>query len=229
MEDLENQFSQIAALIGDKARSIMLWNLLDGRAYTATELSVCAGISPQSASNHLAKLVDADILSISKQGRHRYYTFKNDAVAQVVESMASLLPLKGEGKMVSKPVPSGITYARTCYDHAAGRLGVGITESLIANGMLETSDKVYELTEKGREWFHTFGVNAEELKQQKRSFAHQCLDWSERRPHLAGALGASMLNIMMQNDWVRKKKNTRELLITPKGRLELNDLLKLEI
>ncbi|MBL6447350.1 helix-turn-helix transcriptional regulator [Fulvivirga sp. 29W222] len=229
MEELENQFSQIAVLIGDKARSIMLWNLLDGRAYTATELSVCANISPQSASNHLAKLVDANILSISKQGRHRYYNFKNDAVAQVVESMASLLPLQDEGKPKVKPVPPGIAYARTCYDHVAGRLGVSLTESLEANGFIKASGKEYDLTDKGREWFHTLGVDTEGLKQQKRSFAHQCLDWSERRSHLAGALGASMLQVMLQKDWVRKKNNTRELLITPKGKLELSDLLKLKI
>ena len=229
MEELENQFSQIASLLGDKARSVMLWNLLDGRAYTATELALCANISPQSASNHLAKLVEANILSISKQGRHRYYTFKTEEVAHVVESMASLLALNDEGQKVRKPAPSGITYARTCYDHAAGRLGVALTESLLANDILMDSDRIYDLTEKGRAWFLSFGVDAEVLRQQKRSFAHQCLDWSERRPHLAGALGASMLGIMLNNDWVRRRKNTRELLITPKGKLELNNLLKLEI
>ncbi|UII32861.1 transcriptional regulator [Fulvivirga ulvae] len=168
-------------------------------------------------------------MPISLQGRHRYYTFKTAEVAQVVESMASLLPLQDGGKKIKKPKPSGITYARTCYDHVAGKLGVSLTESLVQYGVLQPTEKAYDLTKKGQEWFLSLGVDTEALRQQKRSFAHQCLDWSERRAHLAGALGASMLQIMLDNDWVRKKKNTRELLITPKGKLELHDLLKLEI
>ncbi len=227
--EFENQFSEIASLLGNKPRSIILWNLLDGRAYTATELSLCAEISAQSASNHLTKLVDADLLTVQKQGRHRYYQFANPEVARVVESMASLLPLSRNPKKVNRPEPIGELFARTCYDHLAGKVGVDITNSLINNGMIEVIGSKYNVTQLGESWFQTIGIDIVELKSLKRSFAHQCLDWSERRYHVAGALGAGLLQMMLDQDWIRKKENTREVLITPKGRREFKHTIDLTI
>jgi len=227
--EFENQFSEIASLLGNKPRSIILWNLLDGRAYTATELSLCAEISAQSASNHLTKLVDADLLTVQKQGRHRYYQFANSEVAWVVESMASLLPLSRNPKKVNRPEPTGELYARTCYDHLAGKVGVDITNSLINKGFIEVIGSKYSVTQLGETWFQTIGIDLVELKSLKRSFAHQCLDWSERRHHVAGALGAGLLQMMLNQDWIRKKENTREVIITPKGKSEFKNKMDLTI
>jgi len=151
--DFENQFSYIASIIGDKARSIMLWSLLDGRAYTASELAVCSDISPQSASNHLTKLTSAGLLVVEKQGRHRYYKLANPSVAQVIESMASLIPINDIRPLKQKNNPIGETYLRTCYDHLAGKVGVQITDALIMKGFIEPIEKRYTVTPLGLDWF----------------------------------------------------------------------------
>lgn len=229
MNELEHRFGLVASLLGDKSRSVMLWNLMDGRAYSATELSLCADISPQSASNHLAKLVNAGILAVQKQGRHRYYSYASPDAAQVIESMATLLPASSDHITMARPEPVGIVYARTCYDHIAGRVSVAITCSLIEKGLIATSGKEYLVTGPGKDWFLSLGVDVEEIRSQRRSFARQCLDWSERKPHLAGALGASLLQMMLKKNWVRKTKMSRELLITGAGKTGLKKILNLEI
>lgn len=229
MESLENDFSEIASLLGDKSRAIMLWNLLDGRAYTATELANCCSISLQSASNHLAKLLQKNILSVEKQGRHRYYKFSSPEVAQVIESMASLLSLQKDYKKIKKTKASAFTYARTCYNHLAGEVGVKITEALVSHQIIATVDKQYSVTNTGKQWFLNLGINIEEIQTSKRSFAHQCLDWSERKHHIAGALGDVFLEAMLQKDWFRKHKNTRELILTSIGKQQLKELLKIDL
>ncbi len=227
--ELEDHFSHMASLLGDKSRSVMLWNLLDGRAYTATELSLCSNISSSSASNHLSKLVLAKILIVEKQGRHRYYKYANSDVAMVIESMASLLPLSLQIHKKQRPQPAGITYARTCYDHIAGKISVDITDALIKREIIAPVENRYEVNSFGNKWFKSIGINVDKTKLQKRSFAHQCLDWSERKHHLAGALGASLLHMMIKNDWIRRVKNSREILITSKGKMELKNRLNLDI
>lgn len=229
MESLENDFSEIASLLGDKSRAIMLWNLLDGRAYTVTELADCSGVSLQSASNHLAKLLQKNILTVEKQGRHRYYRFSSPEVAQVIESMASLLSLQKDYKKVKKLKATAFTYARTCYKHLAGEVGVKITEALISQEIIAPLDKQYVVTNKGKQWFLNLGINTEEIQNVKRSFAHQCLDWSERKHHIAGVLGDAFLEMMLTNDWFRKHKNTRELVLTSKGSFQLKKLLKIDL
>lgn len=228
-KEFETQLVLVASLLGDKARSVMLWNMLDGRAYTATELSLCAGISPQSASNHLGKLVGAGILEVRKQGRHRYYSYATPNAAQVIESMAGLLPSRHTPNTVTKPEPAGITYARTCYDHIAGRVGVAIARSLVERKIIQPDGNKYVVTGPGKKWFSSLGLDVEEIGSRKRSFAHQCLDWTERKPHLAGALGASLLQVMLKKNWVRKVAISRELLVTGAGRAGLKDTLGLEI
>lgn len=229
MGEFENQFSQLALLLGSKARSAMLWNLLDGRAYTATELSLCAEISAQSASNHLIKLVEANLLAIETQGRHRYYRFANPDVARVVESMASLLPISQSHKKVKRPEPTGELFARTCYDHLAGKVGVDITDSLVKKGMIKPTGNKYRMTVLGEKWFQSIGINIDEVKSAKRLFAYQCLDWSERRHHIAGALGAAICRMMLKHDWIRRKENTREVIVTAKGKKALKNELDLRI
>jgi len=227
MEDLEKDFSEIAALFGDKSRAIMLWNLLDGRAYTATELATCADISLQSASNHLSKLLKKEVLTVAKQGRHRYYKLSSPEVAQVIESMASILSIQTGYKTIKKPKMSGFTYARTCYKHLAGEVGVKITEAMVKQEIIIVAEKNFELTEKGKQWFIDVGIPVENLQHLKRSFSHKCLDWSERKYHLAGALGDAFLEMMLEKDWFRKHKNTRELRLTAKGRTEIKQQLNI--
>lgn len=229
MEQLENDFSEIASLLGDKSRAVMLWNLLDGRAYTTTELATCANISLQSASNHLSKLLQKNILVVTKQGRHRYYKFSSPDVAKVIESMASLLSLQKDYKKIKKPTASTFTYARTCYNHLAGEVGVKITKALITKKIITPIDQTYIVSSYGQEWFKEFGIDIKQIEKQKRSFAHPCLDWSERKHHLAGALGDVFLETMLQKDWFRKHKNTRELVVTSKGKQYLKKLLNIDL
>jgi DNA-binding transcriptional ArsR family regulator len=224
--NFDQQFSQIASLLGDRARSLMLWYLLDGRAYTATELAICADVSPQSASNHLKKLVDADILKVEKQGRHRYYRFASPDAAYAIESLANLLPSEKESLKKEIPDPIGAAYARTCYDHLAGRLGVRITDALLDKGFIKTAGEKYDITEDGIDWFESLDIDITILKSKRRSFAHPCLDWTERRHHLAGALGAALLDKMISKGWIRKRRNSREVDITYVGQKMLSGLLK---
>jgi DNA-binding transcriptional ArsR family regulator len=224
--NFDQQFSQIASLLGDRARSLMLWYLLDGRAYTATELAICADVSPQSASNHLKKLVDADILKVEKQGRHRYYRFASPDAAYAIESLANLLPSEKESLKKEIPDPIGAAYARTCYDHLAGRLGVRITDALLDKGFIKTAGEKYDITEDGIDWFESLDIDITILKSKRRSFAHPCLDWTERRHHLAGALGAALLDKMISKGWIRKQRNSREVDITYVGQKMLSGLLK---
>jgi DNA-binding transcriptional ArsR family regulator len=222
--NMENQFQQIAMLIGDKSRSSMLWNLLDGRAYTATELSLCADISAQAASNHLLKLVESNILKVEKQGRHRYYRYATEDVARIMETLAGLSSVS---KKENREVATGIKYARSCYDHIAGKFGVDILNALLKKKIIQPCDGQYELTNTGGKWFYAIDINVDELYLKKRSFAYPCLDWSERKHHVAGALGASLLHAFINKDWVRRIKHSRELIVTAKGRVELEKRLEL--
>lgn len=221
---MENQFHRITTLIGDRSRSSMLWNLLDGRAYTATELSLCAEISAQAASNHLLKLVEANILKVEKQGRHRYYRYASEEIARIMETLATLSSVS---KKENREVVTGIKYARTCYDHVAGKLGVDILNALLRKKIIKAGEGRYELTNTGGKWFHAIGISIDELHLKKRSFAYPCLDWSERKHHLAGALGASLLHIFLARDWVRRIKHSRELIVTAKGKSEMEKRLEL--
>jgi DNA-binding transcriptional ArsR family regulator len=227
MQAFEDKFSEVATLIGDKARSVMLWCLLDGRAYTATELAVCANISAQSASNHLSKLIRANIVVVEKQGRHRYYRCAGPHVAQAIESLASLVDVD-QNKRIGIALPDDITHARTCYDHLAGKLGVAVTRAMLDKKIIRLYENKYDVTDAGERWFASFGIEVAELRKMKRSFAHACLDWSERKQHIAGALGSAWLAMMLEKDWIRRKRNSRAVLITPRGQLALREKLSIE-
>ena len=224
----ETQFGNITALIGDPIRSMVLWTLLDGRAYTATELAICADTSPQNISMHLSKLVQADLLTVESQGRHRYYRFSRQEVAYAIEALANLISPKNEVKEASTGI-SDVKYCRTCYDHLAGRVGVLITEKLISQKVIELQNKTYNLTVKGNKFFKDFGIDINELENKRRFFAKPCLDWSERKYHLSGSLGAALLDEMLRLDWMRRKRNSRAVIITSKGQSEIYNKFKLSI
>jgi DNA-binding transcriptional ArsR family regulator len=225
---MENQFSQIATLIGDPVRAKILWALLDRRAYTATELAVFADTTPQNISMHLNKLVKADLLTVESQGRRRYYNYSRADIPYAIEAIANLIPkqdLNKSGHATEKPV----RYCRTCYDHLAGKVGVQITESLVEQKLIIKQDDTFEISTDGKRWFSNFGIDTSSLKNQKRAFARPCLDWSERRHHLAGSFGAALLNQMMANGWIRKTKDSRAVVVTGMGKQAFFENFKLEL
>lgn len=226
---MENQFIKTATLIGDATRAAILWNLLDGRAFTATELSIAAGTSAQNISMHLAKLLEANLICVEKQGRHKYYRFSSKEVAYAVEAMANLIP-KPENtvKKETEKYPP-IKYCRTCYDHLAGKIGVALTDSLLEQKIILNKNDIFEISSEGKKWFSDFGINLEEAQKQKRIFLKPCLDWSERRNHLAGSVGAMLLNKMIIEDWIRKTKNSRAIIITGKGEKEFLKYFKIVV
>ena len=227
--DIEKHFGHIASLIGERSRAIMLWNLMDGRAYTATELAVAADISFQSASNHLSQLINAGLLRSERQGRHKYFRFANDRVAQAIESIAGLLPVAQVSNAVNHSNGAGIKYARTCYDHLAGKVGVLLTQSLLKNKWLIAYDDRYELSNAGNKQIKSLGIDVAATQEMNRKFAYPCLDWSERNHHLGGALGAALLDSMVERDWIRKVKHSREIVITSKGNIEMSKLFRISI
>lgn len=223
--EVEEIFVSISGLICEPTRAKMLWSLLDGRAYTASELAIAADISATAVSNHLSKLLDADIVKVEIQGRHRYYSFSKPEVAYVIESLANLASEKIVGKDKKIVATNGVKFCRTCYDHLAGFVGVKVVEALEKNGFVKKSQTAYTVTEKGWQWFAEFDINKDEFTNNRRSLTRQCLDWSERRPHLAGQLGAVFLGKMLQKKWFKKVQFSREMVVTSKGREELFNLL----
>ena len=218
---MEDQFIKTATLIGDATRASILWNLLDGRAFTATELAIAIETSAQNISMHLGKLLDADLISVEKQGRHKYYRFSNKEVAYAVEAMANLIPkpeISAKKKTENYPP---IKYCRTCYDHLAGKIGVALADSLLEQKIIIEKNNTFEITSEGEKWFSDFGVNIGEAKKQKRIFLKPCLDWSERRYHIAGSVGTLLLNKMLEQDWIRRTKDSRVIIITGKGEKEM--------
>ena len=232
--DVEERFRAVAALIGEPARATMLWSLLDGKALTATELAIRADVSAQSASMHLNKLVQADLLAVESQGRHRYYRFRRPETAYVIEALANLvtphdtktLPLSHAH---SATTSTGIRYCRTCYDHLAGKVAVEITNRLVHQKIVQLENDHYNVTRKGQQWFNTLGIDTESLQHERRQFARRCLDWSERKPHLAGSLGAALLNTWIDSGCVTRQKNTRATTLTVKGQQGLYKLLGLNL
>lgn len=213
----EPDFATIAALIGEPSRALILGALLSGEALPASELAYRAHVTPQTASSHLAKLLDANLLNVTATGRHRYYSLKNHDVARILESLQLIAPpLKPQTVRTSKISPD-LCQARTCYDHLAGKLGVSFTHALIEREYLELEEQNYNLTPKGVAWFDAWGIDVEPLKKNRRKFAYACLDWSERRFHIAGSLGAVITELFFEKGWVKRLPHTRALQITRVG------------
>lgn len=223
MNEIEN-FSKNSALICEPVRAKILWSLLDGKAYTASELAAFANISNTSASNHLSKLLEADFLKVEIQGRHRYFTFSNADVAYAVEALAHLSKVNATEELKDKKL-TGIKYCRTCYDHLAGFVGVQLVEAMVKKGYFIKDAKQYVVTKSGWDWLQLFDINQNNYINIRRPITRQCLDWSERRNHLAGQLGADLLQKMFEKKWFKKVQFSRELIVTAKGRKEIYELL----
>jgi DNA-binding transcriptional ArsR family regulator len=226
---MEDQFVKTACLIGDATRASILWNLLDGRAFTATELAIAVETSAQNISMHLGKLLDASLICVEKQGRHKYYRFSNKEIAYAIEAMANLIPKPEVSiKKKSEEYPP-VKYCRTCYDHLAGKIGVALADSLLEQKIIIEKNGIFEISAEGEKWFLDFGINLEDAQKQKRIFLKPCLDWSERRNHIAGSIGALLLDKMISEDWLRRNKNSRAVTITGKGEKELLKFFKIVV
>jgi DNA-binding transcriptional ArsR family regulator len=226
----EPNIAQIAALIGDPSRASILVALMGKEALPATELASKAYISPQTASSHLSKLVAGNLLTVERHGRHRYYRLANDEVGRAIEALASLAPTPrvSESRDVDEQLKT-VRYARTCYDHLAGKVAVEIARSLEDREYLVRSGRTYEVTEVGKKWFAALGVDTDELYRTRRNFALQCLDWSERRYHVAGALGAALLDRMLKLNYIARARTARCIRVTLEGKKALNRQLGLSL
>jgi DNA-binding transcriptional ArsR family regulator len=221
---LEHRLAAVAGAIADKTRASMLCMLMDGRAYTATELSVAADVSASTASSHLARLQEERLISCVQQGRHRYFRIASGQVAQALET---LLGLAGSDKVaVRSKTPENLRFARTCYDHMAGELGVAVHDKLIELAWLDGDS--YLLSADGEAKLTALGVDCTPARSRRR-FACACLDWSERQSHLGGQLGAAVLHAFEQRGWVSRQLDSRELSLTPGGRKGLKDRLGISI
>jgi DNA-binding transcriptional ArsR family regulator len=220
--------SEIAALIGEPARANMLAALMAGKALTATELAMIAGVSASTASSHLAKLQAGGLLAQEAQGRHRYFRLAGPLVAQALEAIMAVAGEAPKPKRLPGPRDADMRRARTCYDHIAGELGVKLTDALVARGCIARDEKNFVLTPSGQDFFHALGLDLAPLQAERRGMARACLDWSERRPHLAGALGAALARHCLEAGWVAQEKDSRTLSVTRSGRAAFKKYFEVE-
>ena len=215
--------SSIAAAIGEPARARMLYYLADGHAHTSTELAAAADVSASTASTHLQLLKTQRLVKVFAQGRHRYYSLEGPHVAAVLEALSVLAG--GPNHAFTPSTPDHLRAARSCYDHIAGVLGVSLHDRFMALGWLaedSASDDSYQVTRGGANGFQGLGIDVEATRALRRRFAFACVDWSERRPHLGGALGAAVLKVALKQKWVVRDLDSRALEVTGRGRREMH-------
>jgi DNA-binding transcriptional ArsR family regulator len=217
------QFAGFASLFGNRSRADMLIVLMDGRALTASELARAACVAPQTGSGHLDKMVKAGVLKVETQGRHRFYRLASARIAQLIEHMVQAVPPPC-GMPVGPftgPRDPALRLARTCYDHLAGRLGVAIADALIARGHIHLGSDAGLLTASGARLLRRIGMDMCQLEPacvgRGRILCRPCLDWSERRPHLAGVLGSALCSLSLAQNWIRRRPDSRVVTITPMG------------
>jgi DNA-binding transcriptional ArsR family regulator len=213
--------STVASLIADPARSAMLAALSDGRALPAGELAYASGVTAQTASSHLSKLVAGGLLAVESEGRHRYYRLSGSHVAEALEYLATIRPAEPVRRKAMTSEAKKLRFARCCYDHLAGALGVAVTRALQERGFIVAlPDKQFDVTHAGQEWFAAIGLDVCGLTPTRRGLARQCLDWTERSHHLAGPLGVGFMATLCRNGWLQRS-NGRGVDMTRKGRLQL--------
>ena len=210
--------SRLAALIGDPARANMLTALMDGQALTASELADVAGITLPTASGHLTKLTEADLLHRRKQGRHRYFQLADGDVAATLEALMGLASGRGIKRVRTGPKDAAMREARVCYNHLAGRMGVHLFQSLIAKEHLTEHGDDVTLTPQGQNFMRAFGIDIDDLERARAPLCRSCLDWSERRTHLAGGLGRALLARMEDLGWLRRDPGSRAIRVTQAGK-----------
>jgi DNA-binding transcriptional ArsR family regulator len=220
--------AHVARLIGEPARAAMLDALVAGRALAAGELARAAGVKPATASEHLAKLVHGGLVTVEQAGRHRYYRLSAPEVGQALEALSVISPARTVTSLRQSNTNQAMALARTCYDHLAGRLGVVIYRRLVDRGSFVVAPDGLDVTSVGENFLTTFGVDVAAARAKRRTFARPCLDYTERTPHLAGAIGASVCARMFELDWVARRDG-RALRITREGAVGLADTFGMEV
>ena len=224
--------AQIGALVGDPARVAMLQALMDGMALTAGELARVAGITPQTASGHLAQLAAASLVSVTQQGRHRYHRLATPQVARMLESLMLVAAATPATRPRTGPRDARMRLARTCYDHIAGRLGVALADAMTRQGWVEIDEDAALVTPDGLAKLAEIGLALETVVARPRramALCRPCLDWSERRPHLAGRLGAALCAHGLAQHWIRRREGSRALDITPAGQRAYREIFAVEL
>jgi DNA-binding transcriptional ArsR family regulator len=220
----------IAAAIGEPARARMLYCLLDGHARTSTELAIVGEVSPSTASVHLSRLKEQGLVKVLSQGKHRYYSLEGESVARALEALTVVA-----GGMRQKFVPGTPTHlrsARTCYDHMAGLLAVTLRDHFEKLNWLSSDSgaaDAYDLTEEGRKAIAALGIDVDAMRSLRRRFAYACVDWSERQPHIGGALGHALLQLALSQKWLVQALDSRALTLTALGRRQLQTRFGLKI
>lgn len=210
--------ANLAALLADRTRATICLALLDGRAWTVVELADQAGVARSTLSEHASQLVDAGLLAEERQGRHRYLRLADPVTASLIESLAVHAgPLPTPTSLRSVRAAGALAEGRTCYDHLAGRLGVELLDALVARGYVDDTDGL-ALTTDGVAWFGSHGVDVDALRAAKRPLVRPCLDWTERRHHLAGGIGAALLDLAVRERWVEREEGSRAVRLTGDGR-----------
>jgi DNA-binding transcriptional ArsR family regulator len=216
---------EVAALVGDTARATILAALMSGQALTASELAYLARVSRPTASEHLAKLTGARLIASIKQGRFRYYRIVSPLVATMLESIVAVAAIEVPARHQPRSAQDeALRFARTCYDHLAGRLGVAIADALVADGHVVLGEDGGEVTDGGRRFLTAFGADLTSRQKGKRIFCKPCLDWSERRYHLAGWVGAEICRCCADLGWIKRERDSRAVRLTPAGRAGLSGL-----
>jgi DNA-binding transcriptional ArsR family regulator len=213
----KHALSAAAGLIADPGRVAMLMALLDGRALTAGELARAAEVSPQSASAHLAKLVEGGMILVHPQGRHRYYRMAGPEVGVVLETLGVIATTKPPRTFVRTPHDAALCFARTCYDHLAGTLAVQLAQRLEEEGVLAPAgagEREYALGPQAQGWMQRFGID---FTSRRGVLGRRCMDWTERRPHIGGALGVTLFDSFLDRGWLARKRDTRALRVTDRG------------
>lgn len=208
----------LGALLADDARASMVLTLLGGDAIPAGELARRAGVSPSGASAHLKRLREGGLVTQESVGRHRYFRLASPELAEALESLARVAPVRPASSFRESESTRALKHARTCYDHLAGELGVAVADALVDRGVLTRTDEAFAVTDAGTTWLASLGIDVEEVAASRRSFARACLDWSERRPHLAGSLGAAVADAFFARKWIRRLPGGRAVAVTPDGR-----------
>ena len=225
-----SELARLAALLADRTRAAFCLALLDGRAWTAGELAAYAQVAPSTASEHLTRLTEGGLLVERRQGRHRYVQLAGPRVAELLESLTAHLdpPATVPHGLRAAGASAALARGRTCYDHLAGRLGVTITDAMTGRGLLD-QDGGFALTDAGRDWLADgLGIDPSALRTGRRPQARGCLDWTERRPHLAGTAGARLCDQLLARRWVRRVGSGRAVRLTPDGATALHDLLGID-
>ena len=223
------RMAEVAALVGDPARANILAALMGGRALTAGELVHAAGVSAQTTSGHLGKLADGRLVACVKQGRHRYYRIATHRVAEMLEGIMAVAADAPPRHRPPSKLDDAMRTARTCYDHFAGKLGVGLTEALCAHGHVTLADEAGEVTDSGLAFFERFGIDLVAARSRRRIFCRPCLDWTERQPHLGGSVGAALAQRCFDLGWLERMREGRALIVTKAGHRGLSETFGLAL